>query len=91
MSVDNYSYKCLQCGHVENQCEGIYLLSDICYTTLQCPICKKVSSVGLSEDELKAMDYPTCPDCNVKMIGWNKTCPDCGTAMKATERITDTI
>ena len=37
MSVDNYKYQCDHCGHTENQYEGIYLFSDKCYTTLQCP------------------------------------------------------
>lgn len=91
MSVDNYKYQCDHCGHTENQCEGIFLLSDKCYTTLQCPQCKKVSSILLTENATNTKDYPLCPDCNVRMSEWDKTCPQCGTKMKVTEWITDTI
>lgn len=91
MSVDNYTYRCLRCGHIERQCEGIYLLSDECYTMLQCPQCKRVDSIALTEDAMKALDYPPCPVCNVKMAGWNGTCPECGSAMIVTGCVTDTI
>lgn len=91
MSVDNYKYHCDHCGHTENQCEGIYLFSDKSYTTLQCPQCKKLSSILLTENATKTKDYPLCPDCNVRMSEWDKTCPQCGTKMKVTEWITDTI
>lgn len=91
MSVDNYSYKCSQCGHAENQCEGIYLMSDKCHIILQCPQCKVVSSIQLSESAIRAEDYPLCHGCNVNMVKWDKTCAECGTEMKVTEWITDTI
>lgn len=91
MSVDNYKFTCPKCGHIERQREGIYLFSDKCYTMLQCPKCKEVSSIQLSEDAGRAFDYPLCPKCNLKMVEWNKTCPECGTAMNVTERTSDTI
>lgn len=91
MSVDNYKFTCPQCGHAERQCEGIYLFSDKCYTMLQCPQCNKVRSIQLSEDAIRAVDYPNCPECGVKMNEWNKTCTECGTKMRITERTTDTI
>ena len=91
MSVDNYSYKCFQCGHVENQCEGIYLMSDKCYTLLQCPQCKVVSSIQLSESAIRAENYPLCPDCNMNIVKWDKTCAEYGAIMNITEWITDTI
>ncbi len=91
MSVDNYKYQCDNCGHTENQREGIYLFSDKCYTMLQCPQCKKISSIQLSEDVIKAKNYPLCHDCNVRMKEWDKTCHECGTKMKVIEWITDTV
>lgn len=91
MSVDNYKFHCDNCGHTESQCEGIYLFSDKCYEMLQCPHCKKVNSIKLTESEINAKDYPLCPDCNVKMIEWNKTCPECGTPMKVIGWFSDTI
>lgn len=91
MSVNNYQFICSVCGHVENKSEGIYLFSDKCFTMLQCPQCKKVSSILLTENATNTKDYPLCPDCNVRMSEWDKTCPQCGTKMKVTEWITDTI
>ena len=57
MSVDTYKYQCDHCGHTENQCEGIYLFSDKCYTTLQCPQCKKINSILFTENATKTKDY----------------------------------
>ena len=91
MSVDNYKFTCSQCGHMESQCEGIYLFSDKCYTMLQCPQCKKVSSIQMSESLSKAEDYPYCPECDVKMVKWNRMCPECGSAMNISELVSDTI
>ena len=91
MSVDNYKFTCSQCGHNERQSEGNYLLSDKCYTILQCPQCKEVSSIQLSERAISAEDYPLCPDCNVNMVKWDKTCSKCGSTMNITEWITDTM
>ncbi len=91
MSVNNYQFTCSVCGHVENKSEGIYIFSDKCFTMLQCPQCKKVSSILLSEIATKAKDYPLCPDCNIKMIGWDKSCPECGSKMDNSSRYSDTI
>lgn len=91
MSVDNCKYQCVHCRHTENQCEGIYLFSDKCYTTLQCPQCKKVSSILLTENATKTKDYPLCLDCNIKMIGWDKSCPECGSKMDNSSWYSDTI
>lgn len=91
MSVDNYTFMCPQCGHIEKQREGIYLFSDKCHTMLQCPKCKKVRTIQLSESETIASDYPYCHECNIKMVKWDKTCPECCTAMKVERWTTDTI
>lgn len=91
MSVNNYTFNCPECGHTEKQCEGIYLLSEDCYTILQCPKCKRIKSVRLTEIACKEKDYPLCKDCNTRMTEWDKSCPECGSKMEISSFYSDTI
>lgn len=53
--------------------------------------CKQVNTTSLSESTTNAKDYPLCPDCNIKMIGWDKSCPECGSKMDNSYWYSDTI
>lgn len=91
MSVNNYQFICPQCGHVENQSEGIYLFSDKCFVLLQCPHCKKIESISLTSVETQSKQYPKCHDCHIVLVTWTKTCPICESTMKIASSYSDVI
>lgn len=89
MSVENYCFRCSKCGHMERQCEGIYLFSDKCYFMWHCYGCGKVDSIALTQEEYESGAYPEC--CGFQMHQWDQCCPSCGNPMTVIENYSDVI